>query len=136
MRNKHRNQTAGNSLLEFTLVGIPLIFVLISTFEMSRGMWNYQSLAYGVKSGVRYAVVHGQTCGTTGNNCMVTIGQIASVIQATGVGLPGDLVTLTFTTASGVATTCVLNDCIASYNSAPWPPSTDNAPGQDLRISG
>ena len=89
MSNKRRTQTRGNSLLEFTLVGIPLICVLITTFEMCRGMWSYQTLAYAVKAGVRYSVVHGQDCATAPNACTVTISQIAGIIRSAGVGLPG-----------------------------------------------
>ena len=136
MGNKRRTQARGNSLLEFTLVGIPLICVLITTFEMSRGMWSYQTLAYAVKAGVRYSVVHGQDCANAPNACTVTISQIASIIRSAGVGLPADLVTITFTDANGSVTTCVLSDCIANYNSSAWPPSSANAPGQDVRISG
>ena len=50
----------GNATIEFTLVGIPLVFVLISTIEMARGMWIYHTLAYAVKEGTRYAVARGQ----------------------------------------------------------------------------
>ena len=39
-----RSRCGGQSLVEFTLVGIPLIFVLISVFEISRGMWMYHTL--------------------------------------------------------------------------------------------
>src|SRR5438309_7053681 len=104
MSRRKRIRCRGNSLLEFTLVGIPLICILIATFEMSRGMWNYQSLAYAVKGGTRYAVVHGQDCGQPPNTCTVTISNIAGVIRSAGVGLPADLVTLTFTDAKGTAT--------------------------------
>jgi TadE-like protein len=121
-------------MLDFTLVGIPLIFILIGTFEMSRGMWSYHTLAYAVKRGVRYSVVHGQNCAKPPNACTVTIGQISSVIQSAGVGLPADLVTLKFTPAKGSVTTCLLSDCLA--NSSDWPPSSANARGQDIRISG
>jgi len=136
MGNDRRTKTCGNCLLEFTLVGIPLICVLITTFEMSRGMWIYQTLAHGVKGGVRYAVVHGQNCSKPPNTCTVTISQIAGVIRSVGVGLPADFVTLTFMDAKNSATTCLLSDCIANYDLAAWPPSSANAPGQDIRISG
>lgn len=59
----------GNAMIEFVLVGIPLIFVLISIFEMARGMWLYHTLAYSVKEGVRYTIVHGQNCATAPNSC-------------------------------------------------------------------
>jgi Flp pilus assembly protein TadG len=123
-------------MLEFTLVGIPLIFILIATFELSRGMWIYHTRAYAVKSGVRYAVVHGQNCSKAPNNCTVTIGQVASRVKSTGVGLPDSLVTLTFTPANGSATTCLLKDCIANYTSSAWPSASANAPGQDIRLTG
>ena len=136
MSNRRRIFTRGNSMLEFTLVGIPLIFILITTFEMSRGMWSYQTLAYAVKSGTRYSIVHGKDCSIAQNSCTVTISQIAGIIQSAGVGLPANSVTLTFTDANGNATSCVMSDCIANYTSSTWPPSMANAPGQDLRISG
>ena len=45
----------GSTLLEFTLVGIPVIFVLISTIEMARGMWMYHTLCHAVKEAARFA---------------------------------------------------------------------------------
>lgn len=77
----------GNATIEMTLVGIPLVFVLISTFEMARGMWIYHTLAYAIKEGTRFTIVHGEDCGLAPNNCLVTVGQIAAVIQNAGVGL-------------------------------------------------
>ena len=85
----------GNATLEFTLVGIPLIFTLISIVEMARGMWIYHTLAYAIKEGTRFTIVHGANCDkkiNLSNNCQVTVGQIAQVIQYAGVGLdPGAL---------------------------------------------
>lgn len=81
-------------MLEMTLVGIPLMFVLISTVEMARGMWIYHTLAYAVREGTRYTIVHGVNCGITGNNCQgsatngrIAVKDIASVIQNAAVGL-------------------------------------------------
>jgi len=85
MRNHSKRR--GNATIEMTLVGIPLVFVLISTFEMARGMWIYHTLAYAIKEGTRFTIVHGQDCGIAPNNCLVTVGQIAAVIQNAGVGL-------------------------------------------------
>jgi Flp pilus assembly protein TadG len=129
-RPKHQN---GNSLIEFTLVGIPIIFVLFSTFEMARGMWLYHTLAYAVKEGSRYASVHGQNCASLPNSCSVNIGQISQTIQSAGVGLDPSAVTLTFTDNSGTAVTCGLNNCLT--DSSTWPPSAANAPGMKVTIS-
>ena len=58
-----RNLEKGSSMVEFALVGIPLIFILISIFEISRGMWMYETVAHAVREGARYAAVHGQDYG-------------------------------------------------------------------------
>ena len=57
---QHESKRRGNSMIEFTLVGIPLMFVLISIVELSRGMWIYHTLAHAVKEGTRYTAVRGQ----------------------------------------------------------------------------
>lgn len=130
-----RDRSRGSSALEFTLVGVPLIFLLICTFEMARAMWSYHTLAYAVKEGGRYAVVHGQTCTIPPNSCTVTISAIATTIQSMGQALPGDAVTLTFTPSVGTATTCLMRDCIANYTTGAWPAGAANAPGENVRIS-
>jgi hypothetical protein len=131
----------GQSLLEFTFVGIPIMFVLISIFEISRGMWVYHTLAYSVKAGVRYALVHGINCVPApfnNNICTKTIANVAQVIQDAGVGLDtGDSKTLlTFTDGAGAQTTCFLggatNPC--SGKAATWPPGGGNSVGRTIRI--
>ena len=124
MKRRHRSEHGGTSLIEFTLVGIPLIFVMISVFEISRGMWIYHTLASAVKAGTRYAIVHGENCAQAPNTCTVTIGQIATQIQAAGPGLMPDQLTLTFTPANGSATTETLTASLA--DTTVWPSSTAN----------
>jgi len=92
-----RRRQKGNSLIEFTMVGIPLMFVIISTFEMSRAMWTYETLAYAVKEGTRYAAVHGENCAVSPNNCAVKVSDIAGVVQAAGIGLDPGLLQVTLT---------------------------------------
>jgi hypothetical protein len=131
-----KKRSRGACGLEFTLVGIPLIFVLIGIFEMCRGMWQYHTLAYAVKEGSRYAVVHGQGCSIPPNSCNVTVSQIARMIRTAGVGLPPDSVTLTFKSSGGATITCSLPSCDTAYAVGAWPPATSNAPGQPIEISG
>jgi Flp pilus assembly protein TadG len=131
--NRRRGRL-GQTLVEFTLVGIPIIFVLISTFEISRGMWIYHTLAYSVKVGIRYASVHGINCvngGGNPNDCLITIGQIAQRIQLAGVGLDPTTTSLTFTPGG---TTCTLTACEASGTQWPTPDGVVNAVGQPIRI--
>jgi Flp pilus assembly protein TadG len=135
MKKRWRSREhGGTSLIEFTLVGIPMIFVLISVFEISRGMWIYHTLAAGVKAGTRYTIVHGKNCSYSPNTCTVTIGQIAAQIQNAGPGLLPDQLTLTFTPANGTATTETLTAALA--DTTVWPSSTANWVGMDIIISG
>src|SRR4051794_18293265 len=67
----------GNSMVEFTLVGIPLIFALISIFELARGMWIYHTMAYAIKDTTRYVAVHGQLCRNVNIGCAVTMDNIS-----------------------------------------------------------
>jgi Flp pilus assembly protein TadG len=131
MMAKSRRQRTGSTMLEFVLVGIPVIFVLISLFEISRGMWTYHSMAYAVREGVRYATVHGKGCAAP-RTCQVTIGQITSVIRAAGAGLPASTTTVTFTPASGAASSGTMVTQLASTTF--WPPTGANLPGQDVNI--
>jgi hypothetical protein len=130
---RNRKNQRGNSLVEFTLVGIPLIFVLISIFEIARGMWIYHTLEYAVTEGTRYASVHGENCTVLPNTCTATIAQIAAVIQYAGVGLIPNQLSLTFTPGAGSATTCPLQTCLNI--GLRWPPVNANLPGMDITIS-
>ena len=133
MKRKRSGEHGGSSFLEFILVGIPVVFVLFSTFEMARGMWSYHSLAYAVREGTRFSIVHGADCGTSPNSCTKTIGDVATVIKNAGVGLDGSTLSLTFTPSTGSAITCTLNDCLT--NTSQWPPATANTIGQAVTIS-
>ena len=130
MTPNRANRRRGSSTLEFTLVGIPLIFVLISTFEMARGMWNYHTIAYAVKEGTRYASVHGSNCAAP-NTCQVTIAQVTRQIVNAGIGLPTNQLRLTFTSQSG-SISCFASTCLA--NNTVWPSSPGNAVGSTIQI--
>jgi Flp pilus assembly protein TadG len=125
---------AGNALVEFTLVGIPLIFVLISTFQMALAMWNYQTLAYAVRAGARYAATHGKDCGNSGNSCGTTVANVENAIAKAAVGLPPGNFNVTLTSGTATAVTCApLSSC--GSTSTAWPPSGNNSPGQDIQIA-
>jgi Flp pilus assembly protein TadG len=122
----------GSTMLEFVLVGIPMIFIFISIFEIARGMWTYHTLAYAVREGARYAAMHGSGCASP-NTCQVTIGQITGVIKSAGVGLDANSVIATFTPASGSASSDTIKNQLS--NSTVWPPSGANAAGQYVTVS-
>ena len=120
----------GNSMLEFVFVGIPLMFVLISVVEMARGMWIYHTLAYAVKEGTRYAIVHGQNSPTPASYQSVC----AAIVNA-GPGLMANQLSLTFTSLSGSVGPYMADSCPATQ----WPPgggsTFDNQPGQVISIA-
>ncbi len=88
IKRNHHNAERGSALIEFTLVGIGLLFVLICTFEMARGMWIYHTLAHVSKEATRFLIVHGTECQSR-NPCLAeaTLGTLAARVQFHGVGL-------------------------------------------------
>jgi Flp pilus assembly protein TadG len=128
----YRKRRRGSTILEFTLVGIPTLFVLISIFEIARGMWIYHTLAYAVKEGTRYAVVHGSNCAVPPNSCYVQIRDIAGRIQNAGVGLvPDQLVNVNFISATRTVNCPTLSACLQSSGNGAtyWPALPPGSPG-------
>ena len=136
-----RKRKRGQSLVEFTLVGIPTIFILICIFEISRGMWIYNTLNHAAKEGIRYAIVHGQNCGINTNSCLVNLGPaqnkcnrtnstVAEVIMCAGGGLDPVNTKVRFTSTLGPSAWYSLNAIPASQ----WPPPNGNLPGQVITI--
>ncbi len=134
MRRRGRR---GNTVIEFTLVGIPLIFALISIFEIARGMWLYQTLAYTVKEGTRFVIVHGQNCATAPNACQVSVAQVAARIRDAGVGLLPDELNVTLIPIANPANTITcqpLSSCLG--NASFWPEYPGNQPQLEVEIQG
>lgn len=149
-RTRHQR---GSAIVEMTMIGIPLIFTLISIFEISRGMWIFHTLAYSVKDGVRFASVHGINCINNPpgvpNNCPTNIAAIANVIKDASVGLDPNKTLLSFTANGGTATLCYMGSSSAT-NINPdglgagvgcqslttqWPPSGSNNVGYQIKIN-
>ena len=123
MRTRKQRQ-CGSAMIEFTLVGIPMIFLLISIFETSRAMWNYHTLAFAIREGTRYAAVHGSGCSADPrNSCQATVAQVAQRIQDAGIGLEATQLDLTFT-SSGNTIKCTLNACLTTATH--WPEAPKN----------
>lgn len=49
----------GQALVEFSLVGIVFFLLIFSLVDVSRGVWNYNTLSQATREGARYAIVHG-----------------------------------------------------------------------------
>jgi hypothetical protein len=142
-----RSRKKGSAMIEFTLVGIPVIFILISIFEISRGMWIYETVAYSVREGARLAAVHGSDCGTVqaNNVCSLTIGNIANVISNQGAGIGLDSGTLNVTIKTGLPFTNLAT--APSYTTGPtlmknlltnntvFSNQAGTTPGNDVEVS-
>jgi TadE-like protein len=128
--NKKRR---GNVVLEFTLVGIPMVFILISVVEISRGMWTYHTLAHAVKEGTRYTIVHGHNCSLAPNNCQVTVGQIAQRVREAGVGLMPDEMQVEFRSEGDAIVCSGLDTCLNNTNF--WPVYPNSQMGRRITIN-
>jgi Flp pilus assembly protein TadG len=125
---------AGNAMLEFTLVGIPLIFFLISVVEMARGMWIYATVEHAVKEGTRFAAVHGAACAQASSQCPVSLGSVAATVEQAAVGLDPGQFNLTLSAGGATQTCAPLSSCLTSTST--WPPTSNNAVGLPLKITG
>jgi Flp pilus assembly protein TadG len=122
----------GNALIEFTLVGIPVIFLTISVFSISIDMWEFHELPYAVEMTARYAATHGQGCAQSGNTCSITVAKMVTYFEAQNISLIPSLVNVTFTDGSGSTSCAPLSNCAASATT--FPHTGYNAPGQDITV--
>jgi Flp pilus assembly protein TadG len=130
-RNKRQR---GNALIEFTLLGIPMTFILISIVSISIGMWEYQNLAWAVDQTARYGTMHGVTCTENSNSCAINVGNMANYFIGAASALDPGTVSVSFTDGSGTATTCnPINSCTS--NSAQFPGTAYNSVGSDIKVT-
>ena len=124
---------SGQALIEFSLIGIPMIFVTISIVDVSIDMWQYQSLAYAAEMTARYVSVHGATCSQNGNSCTITVGNVATFFTSQGMALNAASVNVTLTDGSGSTACDPLNTCNSSTTQ--FPNASYNSVGSDITIS-
>jgi hypothetical protein len=124
----------GNTAVEFVLAGIPMIMVIISIVEVSRGMWIYDTLVHSVDSVTRHLVVRGYDCVTYVSNCALTVGGYSKDLASAANGLDSTQMNVTFTSSSGTTITCnPLSSCFS--NATAWPPAADNGRNKDVWVS-
>jgi Flp pilus assembly protein TadG len=112
-------------MVEFAIVGPILLLATISMLQICLAMWNYESLAFAVREGARYAATKGQGCSYSGNSCATTVGNVANQIVNNGVGLISGNLNVTLGATSSTSVTCdPVTNCTSS--STAWPPSTGN----------
>jgi len=120
----------GSAMLEYVLVGIPSLLLSLSVFEVSMAMWQYHTMAEASQIAARYIVTHGSTC-----NCAVNVGNIATVVQNSAVGLTPANINLTLT-SSHLTVTCAVSSCITGSNaSTAFPPIQDSTAGNAITVA-
>jgi Flp pilus assembly protein TadG len=133
-----REQQRGGAMVEFTLTGIPLIFIMISIVQMSIGMWHYHTLQYAVKEAGAYLSIHGSSTGyCKANACQIQ--NVAAVLKTDAIGIPASSINVTFTpvssadhATSGTAYSCRLDNCVS--DSTTWPIAGFNSIGSEFEI--
>jgi Flp pilus assembly protein TadG len=136
-RQLKRKRSRGAAMIEFVLVGIPLLFLVISIEEMARGMWQYHTLQFAVKMANAYASVHGATCGTSPNSCTVNVSNVVTVFTNYAIGIPMSEVQVTLTSENNSYTCNPVNTCSTTTAwSKQWPPSlnSDNTVGNWIKF--
>ena len=131
-----RKRQSGVAMVEFALAGVASIFLLICTFHLSMGMWNYHAIANAVHETTRYAAVKGINCSKPGQTCYATVGSVATKFKYYAIGIPADQVVLTLTSHSGATTPCSpLSSCLS--DTTKWPPTAnqDNYIGKNITVS-
>jgi Flp pilus assembly protein TadG len=124
----------GSTAIEFVMAGIPMIMMIISIVEISRGMWIYDTLVHSVDSVTRHLVVRGYDCATYVSNCALTVGAYARDLASAANGLDPGQLNVTFTSDSLTTVTCnPLSSCFSDATA--WPPTVDNGRNKDVWVS-
>lgn len=130
---KKLKSRTGSTMVEFIMTGIPLLFIIISVVEVSRGIWIYDTLAHAVESTTRDMAVRGYDCSNYVSGCQQNLGGYSQLFSKWATGLDPSQVAVVFQTVNHSTTCNPLNTC---FNSATaWPPSGDNARNLDIWVS-
>ena len=133
MNMNRTKKRRGSLMLEFALVGIPTIFLTISSAETALAMWQYHTLEECATAGARAVITHGADCA---GSCTVTVGNVITKIVSTGVGLDSSKLSVKLVSASTSPAGTTYSPA-SSYlsNSTTFPPAADAAVGNDITVT-
>jgi hypothetical protein len=126
------SRRGGTALIEFCLLGIPVIFVTFSIVSVSLNMWVLHNLAFATSATARYVSLHGYDCSVTPNSCTLKLGDIAKYYAAQALAQDPSLANVTFTDGSGATSCSPVNSCNSS--TAQFPAAGYNMIGQDVTV--
>jgi len=128
-----RGRRRGSSLLEFALVGIPIMLLPTAILFVALDMWQYHTLAYSTQSTARYVSLHGRDCTENGSSCTVSIGDVATYFAAHAVALDPSNTKVILTSATQTITCNPVNTCVG--NAAQFPNANDNGVNFDVTVT-
>jgi Flp pilus assembly protein TadG len=129
---QQRSRERGNALIEFSLLGIPLLFMTIGIVAISLDMWEFHNLAYATEMTARYVSLHGATCAQSPNACTIRVRDVAAYFSAQALALDPGQVIVTLTDGSGTTTCSPLSTCTATATQ--FPNAANNSVGSDVTI--
>jgi Flp pilus assembly protein TadG len=132
MSARRSDSRRGSAIVEFTMVAIPLLLLICFTVEFGRAMWSFHTLAGAVKSGARYAIVHGDRCAKVSDACKASVGDVASQIRLGGFGLDQSRLEVTLTAGDVTRNCAPISSC--SGDTSQWPPDGENAVGLPISV--
>jgi TadE-like protein len=89
-RRPHRARSRGQSLVEFSLVIIPFVFILMGIFDLGRAIYMMNGTAQAAREIARVASVHSGCLPESPDTCdMGSSSQIANVVDTQRRLLPG-----------------------------------------------
>jgi Flp pilus assembly protein TadG len=133
LRERGRRGRRGSALLEFTLVGIPILFISTSIMSASLDMWQFHNLAYGTQMTARYAAMHGRSCTQNGNACTVTVGDLSTYFEGQALALDPSKLNLKLQSLSETIHCDPLDTCKSSTTM--FPNAADNGVKFDIVVT-
>lgn len=133
MNMNRTRKRRGSLMLEFALVGIPTIFLTVSSIETAMAMWQYHTLEECAAAGARYVITHGADCA---GSCTLTVGNVITKIVSAGVGLDSGKLTVKLVSASTAPSGTTYSPA-SNYmsNATAFPPGTDGTVGDDVTVT-
>lgn len=129
-RNPDRRK--GQSLIEFTLVGIPLLFMVTTVVTVAIDMWQYDNLVFAAQSTARYVAMHGRSCIQDGTSCTLTVANVVSYFTSHAIALDANKAKVTLQSASSSTVCEPVSSCSASASQ--FPPAADNGVNFDVTV--
>src|SRR5258708_38744086 len=133
MKTRSHGRENGQSLVEFTLVGVPVLFMMTSVITVAIDMWQYENLAYAAQTTARYVAMHGRTCIQDGSNCALTVSDVATYLSSHAIALDASQAQVTLQSATASTVCNPLTAC--SGNTTQFPIATDNGANFDVTVT-